>query len=85
MIAAFLLLKICYWATALRKDGHLWLSNFISKYRIKEDGATMAYEKLVGIDPSNELLQDRLPYFNSGLSDSQGNLWITTYSGGVWK
>ncbi len=67
------------------KDGHLWLSNFISKYRIKADGANGAYEKLVGIDPSNELFQQGLPYFNSGLADTQGNLWMTTYGGGVWK
>lgn len=65
------------------KDGNMWLSNFISKYQISENGS--AYEKLVGIDPANELLQDRLPYFNSGLSDEEGNLWMTTYGGGVWK
>lgn len=65
------------------KDGYMWLSNFVSKYRVKNNGAT--YEKLAGIDPTHKLLQDRLPYFNSGLSDKQGNLWMTTYGGGVWK
>ena len=65
------------------KAGNMWLSNFISKYQISEDG--FSYEKLVGIDPANELLQDRLPYFNSGLADKDGNLWMTTYGGGVWK
>ncbi len=65
------------------KNGYMWLSNFISKYEINENGA--AYKKLVGIDPTSELLQDMLPYFNSGLSDKEGNLWMTTYGGGVWK
>jgi len=67
------------------KDGNMWLSNFISKYKISENDTSATYEKLVGIPPSNELLQDRLPYFNSGLTDKQGNLWMTTYGGGVWK
>ena len=65
------------------KNGYMWLSNFISKYQIKDNGS--AYEKLVGIDPANEDLQDRLGYFNSGLSDEEGNLWMTTYGGGAWK
>jgi len=65
------------------KEGNMWLSNFISKYKLTDNGST--YEKLVGIDPANELLQDQLPYFNSGLSDQEGNLWMTTYGGGVWK
>ena len=24
-------------------------------------------------------------YFNSGLADHDGNLWMTTYGGGVWN
>lgn len=67
------------------KDGYLWLSNFISKYKINDDSSTATYEKLVGIDPFNELFQDRLPYFNSGLVANNGDLWMTTYTGGVWK
>ncbi|MFM9946649.1 MAG: two-component regulator propeller domain-containing protein [Saprospiraceae bacterium] len=59
------------------KDGYFWLSNFISKYKIEAD--TSAYKKLKGIE------KDKPKYFNSGLSDNQGNLWITTYKGGVWK
>jgi len=65
------------------KDGYLWLSNFISKYRITADNSD--YEKLIGIDPTNEYIQEMLPYFNSGLRDEKGNLWMTTYSSEVWK
>lgn len=67
------------------KDGNMWLSNFISKYSINEDAQPITYEKLIGIPPTNELLQDQLPYFNSGLADQAGNLWMTTYGDGVWK
>lgn len=66
------------------EEGHIWLSNFLSRYFLVHD-QPLGYEKLNGIDLSNELLKDRLPYFNSGLVDENGNLWMTTYSGGVWK
>lgn len=59
------------------KDGYFWLSNFISKYKIEASGS--AYKKLKGIE------KDHPHYFNSGLSDNKGNLWMATYSGGVWK
>jgi ligand-binding sensor domain-containing protein len=67
------------------KEGYFWLSNFISKYRISVSDSIAEYEKLKGIDISGELFKDRLPYFNSGLSDGEGNLWMTTYGGGVWR
>ena len=67
------------------KDGHMWLSNFVSKYKINEAGTTVNYEKLDGIDLSKGQFEKRLPYFNSGLSDQNGDLWMTTYTGGVWK
>jgi hypothetical protein len=67
------------------KDGNLWLSNFISRYKIIENDSIVKYEQLEGIDKSNELFQTRLPYFNSGLLDKEGNLWMATYTGGVWK
>ncbi len=67
------------------KDGNFWLSNFISKYRISDKDSIVEYEKLKGVDMSQGQFQNRLPYFNSGLSDNKGNLWMTTYTGGVWK
>ncbi|MFK7773936.1 MAG: two-component regulator propeller domain-containing protein, partial [Saprospiraceae bacterium] len=38
-----------------------------------------------GIDPSNAAFQNRIGYFNAGVSDNNGDLWMTTYGGGVWK
>lgn len=67
------------------KNGYFWLSNFISKYKIIEKNGSITYNKLEGIDPSYEPFQKRLPYFNSGLADKNGDLWMTTYTGGVWK
>lgn len=67
------------------KSGHFWLSNFISKYEIIENDSTVEYKQLEGIDKSNKLFKIRIGYFNSGLSDSNGDLWMTTYTGGVWK
>lgn len=66
------------------KDGYFWLSNFISKYEIKSD---TTFLKLPGIDFEAEPLNDMLPfpYFNSGIRDKEGNLWMTTYSENVWK
>ena len=40
---------------------------------------------LEGVDMSEGQFRDRFPYFNSGLSDNNGDLWMTTYGGGVWK
>ena len=67
------------------KDGYFWLSNFISKYKVVEQGGIVKYEKLKGIDSSNAAFQNRIGYFNSGVSDNNGDLWMITYTGGVWK
>ena len=58
------------------KDGYFWLSNFISKYKI--DSNKLIYEKIKGIEKNKPY------YFNAGLVDRDGNLWMTTYGGGVW-
>ncbi len=67
------------------KDGNMWLSNFISKYNIQDIDPIATYEKLKGVDVSIGPIKDRLPYFNSGLTDQKGDLWMTTYTGGVWR
>lgn len=66
------------------KDGNIWLSNFKSKYTIKPY-SKIGYEKLKAVDLSAEIVNNKILYFNAGLSDKQGNLWMTTYGGGVWK
>jgi ligand-binding sensor domain-containing protein len=59
------------------KDGYFWLSNFISKYKIEPNN--LQYEKIKVIEKT------KLKYFNSGITDEDGNLWMTTYGNGVWK
>ncbi len=66
------------------KNGYFWLSNFISKYQISESDDSVKYTKSMGIAESNSAFDDRIPYFNSGVSDKDGNLWMTTYTGGAW-
>lgn len=50
-----------------------------------DDNNPIFYRKLPGVDPSNELLKDKIAYFNSGLTGKDGNLWMTTFGGGLWK
>jgi len=66
------------------KNGYHWLSNFKSRYKVIEK-PTLNYEKSIGFDIMKEGHGDKLPYFNSGIKDKYGNLWMTTYGGGVWK
>jgi len=66
------------------KDGYVWLSNFVSKYQVTSQDSIQAYQKLDGIANLSDYFPERLPYYNSGLVDRDGNLWMTTYTGGVW-
>jgi ligand-binding sensor domain-containing protein len=59
------------------KDGYFWLSNFKSKYKI--ESKNLQYEKIKGVE------KEKPHYFNSGIVDKDGDLWMTTYGGGVWK
>lgn len=59
------------------KDGYFWLSNFISKYKIEADSSV--YIKLKGVE------KEKPNYFNSGIVGKDGNLWMTTYGGIVWR
>ena len=59
------------------KNGYFWLSNFKSKYKIEPN--TLEYKKIKGVEKGKPY------YFNSGLSDNNENLWMTTYGGKVWK
>lgn len=65
-------------------DGNYWLSNFYSKYRIAPD-LRNGYEKMKAVDLPEEIVKDKILYFNAGITDEKGNLWMTTYGGGVWK
>lgn len=65
------------------KDGYFWLSNFYSKYKINPN-LIKGYEMRKAVDLHEDIVEDKILYFNSGLSDKKGNLWMTTYGGGVW-
>ena len=67
------------------KNGDFWLSNFISKYRIIESAEGPTYQKLEGVAKSSGLFENRIGYFNSGVASKNGDLWMTTYTGGVWR
>lgn len=66
------------------KEGNIWLSNFYFKYRINSELAN-GYNKIPAVNLSSEITENSLLYFNSGIVDKQGDLWMTTYGGGVWK
>ena len=65
------------------KDGYMWLSNWISKYKVIDKDGETTYEKHEGMDKYHEAISGGLPYFNSGLRDKGGTLWMTTYGGGI--
>ncbi|MFK8038345.1 MAG: two-component regulator propeller domain-containing protein [Crocinitomicaceae bacterium] len=65
-------------------NGHIWLSNFISKYAITDD-SIVQYQKIKITGISEKTVKNNILYFNSGLKDEDGNLWMTTYGGTVWK
>jgi ligand-binding sensor domain-containing protein len=65
------------------RDGYFWLSNFINKYKL-EPSAEKGYEKVKAVDISPDIEKDKIFYFNSGLVDEKGDLWMITYGGGVW-
>ncbi len=59
------------------KDGYFWLSNFKSKYKF--DPKKSSFKKFKGIE------KDKPHYFNAGIVAKDGNLWMTSYGGRVWK
>lgn len=66
------------------KDGYFWLSNFFSKYKINPN-LPKGYEKIKAVDLQKEVVKDKLLYFNAGINDKDGNLWMTTYNESIWK
>ena len=66
------------------RDGYFWLSNFHSKYKINPF-LPKGYEKVRAVNIPTSISKDKILYFNSGLVDNAGDLWMTTYRGGVWK
>lgn len=68
------------------KEGNFWLSNILYRYRIREEGDKTTYEKLKGIESTDEQKTMKFPYFISSLIDHKNqDLWMVTYSQGVWR
>ena len=51
---------------------------------IEKEGQ-ITYERLAGFDITKGDLNEVFPYFNGGLMDSEGNVWMTNYGGYAWK
>lgn len=66
------------------KAGNFWLSNFKHKYKI-DPNSPNGYEILKAAELSSDIEENKMLYFNSGLVDKEGNLWMITYGGGLWK
>lgn len=66
------------------KEGYYWLSNFYSKYEI-DPNLPKGYQKHKAVELPEVLADNDILFFNSGLTDQDGNLWMTIYSYGVWK
>lgn len=66
------------------KNGNIWLSNFKSKYEIEFE-QNSDYQKKKAVEISAEIIEEKILYFNSGLIAANGDLWMTTYGGGVWN
>ena len=65
-------------------EGNLYFaSNVSSKYRISELDGQPTYEKLPGIDTSQEPNADWSCI--SMIIDNEGSFWMAQYEGGVWK
>ncbi|WP_276135146.1 ligand-binding sensor domain-containing protein [Polluticoccus soli] len=69
-------------------DGFFWFSNILSRYKIlsndQKNQGTIEYEKVNGIELSQQQVKMKLPYFNSAVIDNE-NVWMTSYNEGVWK
>lgn len=66
----------------IQYSGDYWLSNTIHRFRLDDDGG---YTTLSGIDLNVHDVDIRLPYFMSSLVDEHDNLWMSSYSNGIWK
>ncbi|MCB0639661.1 MAG: hypothetical protein KDC54_23720 [Lewinella sp.] len=70
------------------KDGNFWLGNILHRYRLLPAGTNgaPAYEKLPGIERVAGREYPDFPYYLAAVTDAAtGDLWMVTYSEGVWR
>lgn len=73
------------------KEGYFWFCNTRYRYEIlpgsSEVNGTnyLNYRTENGVGTSTETNEDDFPYFMSIAEDNEGDLWMATYSDGVWR
>jgi ligand-binding sensor domain-containing protein len=73
------------------KDGYFWFTNTRYRYDIspgnsERNGTSyINYKKKNGIGYTDENGEIDFPYFMSIAEDNDGDLWMVTYSDGVWR
>lgn len=73
----------CVRSTIEDRDGRFWFSNTRHRYSVRptDAGESLPHTKEPGIRGWSE----SFPYFMSSVKDQNGDLWLATFSAGVWK
>lgn len=70
-------------------NGFFWFNNTRYRYEIlpnnEKEVNYLEYKKENGVGYINEENQIEFPYFMSMTEDNNGDLWMATYSDGVWR
>jgi ligand-binding sensor domain-containing protein len=73
------------------KTGAYWFCNTQYRYAMLPDNTQtlgnkkVNYDRLSGVANISDDQSSKFPYFMSITEDKQGNLWMATYSDGVWR
>lgn len=73
------------------KEGKFWFCNTSYRYNISpeesggQDKTLINYKREKGIDNFKTLEGKDMIYFMSAVEDNNGDMWMATYSQGVWK
>lgn len=71
--------------------GHYWFCNTSNRYKVfpdsivEKDRVLIPYKTEKGIEGIRTTDNADMVYFMSAIEDKNGNLWLATYSQGVWK
>lgn len=70
------------------KDGKFWFSSTFHRWDVHRNdsvGQGMNFRKEPGIGQPTDQNADPFAYFMSGVKTDNGDLWMATYGGGVWR
>ena len=73
------------------KDGNYWFSNVFHRYEVKPGSSKdrkdqpISYRMKKGIEVSDPFNTNDLTYYMSAVKDNNDDLWMVTYSAGVWR